>query len=98
MGSAGAAPDLTALEREILGPESAVTLAPLHLVLLRPERGSRPAGTDAWLAARRVALHHHVAVGDAGTPFGGAKRVELVYYGYTACALKAMDTGAVKKR
>jgi hypothetical protein len=32
-----------------------------------------------------------VAVGDAGTPFGGATRVEVMTYGYTACALKGMD-------
>jgi hypothetical protein len=32
-----------------------------------------------------------IAVGDAGTPFGGATRVELMYYGYSACALKGAD-------
>jgi alpha-tubulin suppressor-like RCC1 family protein len=33
-----------------------------------------------------------IAVGDAGTPFGGATRVELMYYGYSACALKGADS------
>lgn len=63
---AGDSPDLTALERELLGPGSAVTLAPVHLVVLRPDRGTRPAGTAPWLDARAVALHHHVAIGDDG--------------------------------
>jgi NTE family protein len=59
-------PGLTALERALLGPESAVTLAPVHLVMLRPDRDRRPTGTAPWLDARAVALHHHVAIGEAG--------------------------------
>jgi predicted acylesterase/phospholipase RssA len=66
VGSVDGSPGLTALEQEMLGPESAVTLAPRHLVLLRPERGRRPSGTAGWLDARQVALHHHVAIGDRG--------------------------------
>jgi NTE family protein/lysophospholipid hydrolase len=66
VGRAEGSPDLTVLEREMLGPDSAVTLAPLHLVLVRPSRDRRPAGTGRWLEARQVALHHHVALGDRG--------------------------------
>jgi predicted acylesterase/phospholipase RssA len=66
VANAGDAPELTALERALLGPESAVTLAPVHLVMLRPDRARRPAGTAPWLDARAVALHHHVAIGDDG--------------------------------
>jgi NTE family protein len=62
----GGSPDLTALERELLGPGSAVTLASVHLVMLRPDRTHRPAATAPWLDARAVALHHHVAIGDEG--------------------------------
>jgi alpha-tubulin suppressor-like RCC1 family protein len=32
-----------------------------------------------------------VEIGDAGTQFGGASRVEILYYGYSACALKQAD-------
>jgi hypothetical protein len=32
-----------------------------------------------------------VAVGDAGTPFGGASQVEVLYAGYGACVLKTAD-------
>ncbi|MFO0762232.1 MAG: cyclic nucleotide-binding and patatin-like phospholipase domain-containing protein [Byssovorax sp.] len=64
VAEAGGPPAPTALERELLDPEDAVTLAPVHLVLLRPDRASRPAGTAPWLDARSVALHHHVAIGD----------------------------------
>jgi predicted acylesterase/phospholipase RssA len=66
VGNADEPPDLTVLEREMLGPESAVTLAPRHLVLLRSDRARRPSGTARWLDARQIALHHHVASGDKG--------------------------------
>lgn len=66
VGSAEGSPDLTAIEREMLGPGSGVTLAPRALVLLRPSRERRPEGSARWLDAREVALHHHVAVGDQG--------------------------------
>jgi hypothetical protein len=43
------------------------------------------------LTSGQAIVPAQVAVGDAGTPFGGVKRVELMYYGYSACALKTMD-------
>jgi predicted acylesterase/phospholipase RssA len=66
VGNADNSPALTPLERMALTPKSAVTLAPIHLVLLRPDRSERPTGTAPWLDARRVALHHHVAIGHQG--------------------------------
>ena len=66
VGSAGGSPEPTPLENEVLGADAGVTLAPRHLVILRPDRALRPSGTARWLDAREVALHHHVAAGDQG--------------------------------
>lgn len=66
VGTAGASADVTPVEQMMLDPESAITLAPVHLALLRPDRDRPPTGTAAWLDARRVALHHHVALGHQG--------------------------------
>jgi NTE family protein/lysophospholipid hydrolase len=64
VGRANGSPAATKLEQMLLGSDNGITLAPVHLVLLREDRAKRPSGTAAWLDARRVDLHHHVALGD----------------------------------
>ena len=62
---AGAPANLNAIEQQLLAPDSPSTPARQELVLLHQGRGV-PAGTARWLAARPVAAHHHVLVGEAG--------------------------------
>jgi predicted acylesterase/phospholipase RssA len=62
---AAAPATLNAIEQQLLAPDSPSTPARQELVLLHAGRGV-PAGTARWLAARPVAAHHHVLVGETG--------------------------------
>ncbi|GHF37345.1 patatin-like phospholipase family protein [Seohaeicola zhoushanensis] len=59
LGEAGTPPPLAPIERFALAQ---IPRDQRRLVLLHPRRHTVVAGTAAWLDARRVAMHHHVAL------------------------------------
>ena len=61
VGRADSPPVLSRLEADAL--DSGPTSAAAELVLVHPRGTTRPAGTGAWLAKRRVTAHHHVRHG-----------------------------------
>lgn len=60
LGDPTAAPQLSQLERDLLGLEPGLVAARRTLILMHPETTALPSGTRAWLDARRLEGHHHL--------------------------------------
>ncbi|MFB3081636.1 MAG: patatin-like phospholipase family protein, partial [Nitrosomonadaceae bacterium] len=60
VGTAGDAPDLNSIEKEIASQQNNQVIARQELVLLHPNRDKLPSGTGKWLDLRNLANHHHI--------------------------------------
>jgi NTE family protein/lysophospholipid hydrolase len=60
VGTAGGAPDLNSIEKEIASRQGNQVLARQELVLLHPNRDKLPSGTGKWLDLRSLDDHHHI--------------------------------------
>ena len=66
VGNAGADPALSRGERTLLTQRTDISVATRALVLLHPNGNTAPSGTQRWLDARDVGLHHHVRMDREG--------------------------------
>ncbi len=62
IGTAGGAPDLNSIEKEIASQQNNQAIARQELVLLHPNRKKLPSGTKKWLDIRSLDDHHHVVL------------------------------------
>jgi len=60
VGTAGGAPALNSIEKEIASQQNNQAIARQELVLLHPNRDKLPSGTINWLDIRSLDDHHHV--------------------------------------
>ena len=69
VASAGGDPAPGEVEAALLAPDHRQSAARRTLVLLHPDGGKLPSGTDRWLAARDVDDHYHIRT-DTDADFG----------------------------
>ena len=60
VGNQGDDPGLSSIERALLRKDSTASIASRALILLHPDGSRAPSGTQKWLDARDVELHHHI--------------------------------------
>lgn len=66
VGLAGRSPELSPVEVRCVYRKGNAGEMQKRLVLIHPDDCERPSGTNRWLAARAVEMHHHVRLGRAG--------------------------------
>ena len=74
VGHAEGSPDPTPIERSLAAAANGVSFAERWLILLHRSRAMPPAGTAAWLGARDVHRHSHVAW-ESGSDFSRLARL-----------------------